>query len=387
MRYSKRKFGLFITPAYRSSAGIEKYGRALLKAIYRSELADRVVLLGARDSPPPGWVESLGCGRPTVARSNLPRRLLQYTWALLGKPTADAMAGEDLAFAHNLFERWIPTKNSPSIMTVHDLYVEKFPQRLTVHQKLVLERPLRSVAMRRANLLIADSHNTERDLIEIARVPPERITVIHLGVDHSVFRRVDDADRARQVLNRYGVGGPFILYLGSLYSRKIGKLLEAYKILCSRWESPPKLVLIGGREMLGVGYKSLSERLAMLNLGGNVIRLGVVPEEALPVFMSAALVFVYVSLYEGFGLGVLEAMACGAPVVVSSTSSLPEVVGDAGLLVDPMNEQEIASAMQRLLDDSSLRDELRRRSMARAALFPWEQTTQQTLDVYRRMLG
>jgi glycosyltransferase involved in cell wall biosynthesis len=94
-----------------------------------------------------------------------------------------------------------------------------------------------------------------------------------------------------------------------------------------------------------------------------------------------------VSLYEGFGLGVLEAMACGAPVVVSSTSSLPEVVGDAGLLVDPTNEQEIASAMQRLLDDSSLREELRRRSMARAALFSWERTTQQTLDVYRRMLG
>jgi glycosyltransferase involved in cell wall biosynthesis len=124
----------------------------------------------------------------------------------------------------------------------------------------------------------------------------------------------------------------------------------------------------------------------MLHLEQNVLQVGFVADENLPVFMSAAEVYVFASLYEGFGIGPLEAMACGAPVIVSSTSSLPEVVGDAGLQVDPTNQEEIASAMQWVVENRSLREEMRRRSIARAALFSWERTTQQTLDFYRSML-
>jgi glycosyltransferase involved in cell wall biosynthesis len=185
---------------------------------------------------------------------------------------------------------------------------------------------------------------------------------------------------------QHGITGRFILYVGSLYSRKIGKLLEAYKLLCARSESAPKLVLIGGRESHRLGEKEVGARLAAMHLLHRVLQLGELPQERLPVFMNAAEVFIYASVNEGFGLTPLEAMACGAPVIVSNTSALPEVAGDAALLVDPGNEQEIASAMQRVLDDSALREELRRRSIARARQFSWEKTMQETLDLYRKML-
>jgi glycosyltransferase involved in cell wall biosynthesis len=383
---SKRKFGFYITPAYQSSAGIEKYARTLVRGIYQSELADRVVMLCARDSPHQGWVDRLVGGKPIEARSNLPRLLLRYAWAYFGKPTADALAREHLAFAHSPHAIRIPTENSPLIITVHDLIPEKFPHWLGARDKLLLYRQLQLKAIRHADRLIAVSYSTKRDLIEITRVPEERITVIHQGVDHRVFRPVEDVDRVRQTLNMYGINGAFVLYVGSLYSRKMGKLLEAYKILCSRTKSPPKLVVVGGRQSLNPRYKNLSELLAALNLQQNVLHVGFVPDENLPVLMSAAEVYVFVSLYEGFGIGPLEAMACGTPVIVSSTSSLPEVVGDAGLLVDPTNQEEIASAIERLLESNSLREELRRRSVAQAALFSWERTAQQTLDIYRTML-
>ena len=198
---------------------------------------------------------------------------------------------------------------------------------------------------------------------------------------------MDDQNRIRRVLSEYGIAGEFILYVGSLYSPKIGKLLEAYKLLCSKSKSAPKLVLIGGRESHGWREKDVAARLAALDLEQKVLLPGELPQDRLPFFMNAAKVFVYVSVYEGFGLTPLEAMACGTPVIASNAAALREIVGDAGLLVSPADVPGIASAVERLLHDSSLRAELRRRSMARAALFSWDRTTQQTLDLYRRMLG
>jgi glycosyltransferase involved in cell wall biosynthesis len=140
---------------------------------------------------------------------------------------------------------------------------------------------------------------------------------------------------------------------------------------------------VGGRQSTSAGVKPLPQRIAELGLRDRVILTGVVPPEDVPTLMSAARVFAYVSYYEGFGLSPLEAMACGTPVVTSNTSSLPEVVGDAGILADPNDESAIAAGILALLDDSALRERLREQSVARARQFSWRRTVQGTFDLYR----
>lgn len=180
----------------------------------------------------------------------------------------------------------------------------------------------------------------------------------------------------------------FVRYVGSLYSRKLGRLLEAFVPVARHFEPHVCiLVIVGGRASMAAGEVTLAERVARLGLEKSVLRTGPLSAEEIPPLISMASVFAYVSFFEGFGLMPLEAIACGAPVIALNTPSLPEVVGDAGVLVDPLDTETITRAIIRVLEDSAYEALLRVRSIARASEFSWERTARETFTLYSSQMA
>jgi glycosyltransferase involved in cell wall biosynthesis len=227
------------------------------------------------------------------------------------------------------------------------------------------------------------SVHSKRDISKYLNIPMEKITVIHLAAGEH-FRPLAEPV-IRSALDRAGLSQPYILYVGSIEPRKnLMRLLEAYAQL-RHWSTRWDLVVVGGRNI----WKSspVGETTEKQNLEPFVHFTGYIPDSDLPGIYNGADLFVFPSLYEGFGLPVLEAMACGTPVITSNTSSLPEVAGDAALLVDPYNVEEIAAAMRHVLEDSALANDLRERGLKHAKKFSWEKTARQTISVYEKVLG
>ena len=214
-------------------------------------------------------------------------------------------------------------------------------------------------------------------------IPEEKIQVIYNGVA-AHFSQIEDKGAIEQVLKKYGIDGNYILFVGKLEARKnLAGLIEAFRLFKKESKLEHKMVLVGS---LGWKAEEILEKLDEYGLQEDVVRLGYVCDEDLPFLMNGADVFLYPSLYEGFGIPALEAMACGTPVVASNTTSLPEVVGDTGLLVDPTSPGEIAEALTRILVDSALRKTLIVKGIERAASFTWRHAAEQTLRLYQEML-
>jgi glycosyltransferase involved in cell wall biosynthesis len=268
-----------------------------------------------------------------------------------------------------------------AVVTFHDLGFYRVPEAFRPWQRRYLQSAARAAA-RRADRVIAVSESTRRDLVEVLGVSEGAIDVVPNGVDER-FR--PEADRA--MLERFRserrLPERFILYLGTLEPRKnLPNLLRAYAIARSRGVTAP-LVIAGGP---GWGDLSLARLIDELDLRSAVRPVGYVPAEEQPRWYAAATLFAYPSRYEGFGLPALEAMACGTPVVASDRSSLPEVVGDAGLLVDPDAPELLAAALADVLHDDELAGELARRGVARASNFRWDVAARETVETYRRAL-
>jgi len=261
------------------------------------------------------------------------------------------------------------------VITVHDLTFLYYPQFLTAESARYYGQIDRAV--RQADHILADSHATRRDLMERLGVPPEKVTVVHLAADPRC-RPLAPA-RVRAVADRYGLPEPFLLFVGTLEPRKnVPTLLEAiHRLRRAGLEVP--LVLVGRRGWL---YDEVFARLQALGLEGQVRFLEGVTDEELVGLYNAARCLVLPSFYEGFGLPALEAMACGTPVIVSDRASLPEVVGEAGLLVDPTSPEALAEAIGRVWEDEALRQRMRRQGLAQAARFSWERVVRETLAVY-----
>ena len=300
-------------------------------------------------------------------------------------------------------DRWLPDcdlfhatehllprlKGARTVLTVHDLIYRLFPEYHLPLNKwfLNLFMPL---FVRRADAIIAVSQCTKDDLIRHYAVPLEKITVIYEGVD-ARFQPITDPDTLARVRNRYGLPERFILYVGTIEPRKnLTTLLEAYAALTSRVSnlqypiSNIHLVIAGRKGWL---YEGFFRRLRELGLEREVVFPGFVPDEDLPALYSAAELFVFPSLYEGFGLPPLEAMACGTPVITSNSSSLPEVVGEVGIMVEPRDVRALAEAMELVLTDEGKRREMREKGLRQAARFSWKRTAQETLEVYRSVVG
>lgn len=262
------------------------------------------------------------------------------------------------------------------VVTVHDLGFLRcpawFPQDRAWYYRLLAKRIAHT-----ATRVIADSQATRDDLISLTRVPEDRIDVIPLGV--STLFRPQDAAAQTAARTRYGLPEQYFLYVGTQEPRKnLPRLIAAYARMASATACD---LVVAGRE----GWKVEAIRTAVADAGcaDRIHFPGYVAQEALPAVLSAARAFVWPSLFEGFGLPPLEAMACGCPVLTSNTSSLPEVVGDAALLVDPEDTDAIAGALQQLAQDDACCSALRTRGLARAASFTWARTAQATFETYQ----
>lgn len=274
---------------------------------------------------------------------------------------------------------WSPC---PFVVTIYDLSFYRYPEAFRPWNRLYLSIFTR-LSTRRARRVIAISESTRRDVVTILGVPPDRVDVAYCGVDESL--RPLPAAEVASFRSRRALPDRFILFLGTLEPRKnIRTLIRAYGQWHKLESGIPKLVIAGGK---GWYYDQVFAEVEDLGLAGQVIFPGYVMQQELPWWYNAAECLVYPSRFEGFGLPVLEAMACGTPVVTTNVSALPEVAGDAALLVAPDDEPQLVEAMRRVLNDESLRQEMASKGLAQAANFTWARTACQTVTAYDRALG
>jgi glycosyltransferase involved in cell wall biosynthesis len=264
-----------------------------------------------------------------------------------------------------------------SVVTVHDTYPFLFPTSSTVLENLIARIWL-PIALSHIDIIITGSINSKRDIIRYLRQPEEKIRVVPCGVS-SRFSQLAKQNM-EDVLERYVLKPGFILTVSSFNPRRnIKRLLEAYRQLATKDSFPPLIIIGKARrgEIAEVKLNSASDRVRWL---------GYVPDEDLPALYNGAGMFIFPSLYEGFGLPPLEAFACGAPVACSQVPSLKELVGNAAILFDPFETTAIAASISRLLEDADLRKQLVDRGLRRAGEFTWLRTAEMTVDAYRAVL-
>jgi glycosyltransferase involved in cell wall biosynthesis len=318
------------------------------------------------------------------ALARLGENVEQVWWEQVGIVLAGTREKVDLLhcpyWSNPLWSPW------PTVVTVHDVIQFVLPEYAwrkisRVYFGLV------AAGARRADAVITVSECSKRDIEKVLGLAPERIHVIGNAVDSSFFP-VRDAWLLASVRERYGIGPRFILYFGGFDMRKnVPRIIEAYGRLPERLRREYQLVIAGRYSRLGHPlFPDPREKVRELGLDGSVVFTGQIREQDKAPLYSAAAVFAFPSLYEGFGMPVLEAMACGTPVVTSNLSALPEVAGDAGVLVDPYEPAAISTAMEELLEDQSRREELSRRGLERARRYTWHQVAEQTVRVYKQIV-
>jgi glycosyltransferase involved in cell wall biosynthesis len=272
-----------------------------------------------------------------------------------------------------------------SVVTVHDLGHRYYPEAHTSRQRLYLEWSTR-YHVRTAAHLLTDSQATRDDLVRLYGADPARVTVAHLGVDPTL-EPVCEAGRLAHVQRKYGITGPYLLYVGTLQPRKnLLRLIEAFARIAggpggsnAQCEVPPLQLVLAGKK--GWLSKDILAHPVELGIEGHVVYPGFIENADLAALYSGARLFVMPSLHEGFCMPVLEAMACGAPVVCSNASSLPEVAGDAALLFDPLDVEAMAAAIERALGSEELRRKMARRGSERVKAFTWARCARQVLTV------
>jgi alpha-1,3-rhamnosyl/mannosyltransferase len=356
------------TPLLVRSAGVKNYLYYWIEHMRRAAGSDRIdTLPGMSTLGPLQHETSLAGGFQTIRGLGV-LSLANYT----PLPVLDALLGRADAFHASVLVRRPPAR-SKLTATVYDLTCYLVPE-LHSRGNLLAERNYAEI-LKRADGLIAISESTRNDAVRVLGLARERITVIHPGIAPAFYECTQSA--AAEVRERYKLERSFVLFVGTVEPRKnLDVLLDAYNALPEDVRAEFELVVAGP-----IGWKSEStvERLRAVRY------LGYVPEKDMALLTAAAAVFAYPSLYEGFGLPVAQAMAAGVAVVTSNVSSLPEVAGDAALLVDPRSASELRGALFRLLTTPELRIQLGNAGKARAEEFRWEKCAAKSLDFFRRI--
>jgi alpha-1,3-rhamnosyl/mannosyltransferase len=345
--------------------GVASYTRELIRALVAPDVEHEIVLfdLDGHDIV----TETL-----TKAFGELPERV----WiASAAKPELEAL---DLFHAPGFA---VPDMGAPNlIFTLHDLTILSHPECHTLANKV---RTLASVAdaLARGATILSDSEATRREALRLLSLPAEKVEVLP-PILNPCFRAGGDASADTEVARKQGIDGPYVLAVGSLEPRKnIERLLDAWTALPDRLRSTHQLVVVAAD---GWRQRNIVRRLDGLAHTGSVVRVGRLNDDELAALYRRARALVFPSLAEGFGLPVAEAMACGAPVVTSNSSSLPEVAGDAAILVDPEDVDEITAAMARVLEDEDLRRGLRDRGYEQSLCFSRDAVLPRLLEIYRR---
>jgi glycosyltransferase involved in cell wall biosynthesis len=375
-----------VSAAVHRRAGLGRYAESLIRGLVARSFGDRdgpgaepaYGLFYNRErgiDPLPG-LEHLPAS--TVALGYKPWRMLVWM-GQLARVGFDRLLPRASLF-HATEHLLLPLRSAPTVITVHDLIFRHLPEHHKRLNRWYLNLTL-PLYCRRATHVIAISESTRSDLVAAYGLPPERITVIHEAANPRF--RPQPPDRVAEVRREYGLPERYLLFVGTIEPRKnLTRLLHAFEPFHAEGLTDA-LVVVGKRGWL---YGDFFAELERSPVREAVILPGFVPDEHLPAVYAGAQALVFPSLYEGFGLPALEAMACGTPVACSDTSSLPEVSGDAALYFDPVSERAIVETLRRLLSDAELRDELARRGLERATHFSWDRVATETEAVYQAVM-
>jgi glycosyltransferase involved in cell wall biosynthesis len=356
--------------------GIGTYIRNLLRHLARLDATTEFVVLCREQDC--AFVTELGENFRAVTEPSRPYSLREQ----FAIPLELRRAGANLFHApHYVLPPMTPCR---SVVTIHDCIHLRFPQYLPSRLGYAYARSSLWVAAHRSARVLTVSEASKRDILEYFRVPESKVTVIYNAIDER-FHEEPPADEVMRVQERYQLTDPFILYAGNIKPHKnLERLIEAFHMVRRGELEHIKLLIIGDEISK---YATLRRAVHRYKLHKHVRFFGFVPDATLAILYRLARVFVFPSLYEGFGLPPLEAMASGTPVITSNLSSLPEVVGDAAMLIDPYQPDAIAGAMRRVLQDERLRDDMRERGLARVREFSWGRSVKRVREIYDEVLA
>ncbi|MCP4536814.1 MAG: glycosyltransferase family 4 protein [Chloroflexi bacterium] len=362
---------------YKRMLGLSRYTASLCQALKETDI---VYSLETPTYPLP-----VRAGHRFLAPFNFDARTFFTTYPLAAPLRKNAL--KHLTVQQMATLLWLKPQLHPTVVTVHDIvpYLMRHnrDQSTFLHPLEALFDRIAMTALRKADILVAISQFTKKTLIEALSCQEDKIRVVLYGVDHNTFKPAPVSEEFRA---HYGMTdeGHYILYVGSENPRKnLPRLLRAFAMLKAKVPDV-KLIKVGTPQYLAQ-FQQLQQLVCELSLEDSVVFHNHPPEQDLVTFYNAADVFVFPSLYEGFGMPPLEALACGTPVVCSNAASLPEVVGDAAITVDPYDVEAWTEAMHRVLTNASVKEELREKGLKWAKQFTWERTARETIAVYREM--
>jgi glycosyltransferase involved in cell wall biosynthesis len=366
-----------VSAAVHRRAGLGRYAESLARALVAAD-PSRYALFFNRERLAEPLSGLASVPQRTVSLGYKPWRMMVWI-GQLGRIGFDRLLPGAQLF-HATEHLLMPLRDVPSVLTVHDLIFRHLPDHHKRLNRWYLNATM-PLFCRRASHIIAVSEYTRRDLIEGYGLSPASITVVHEAADAKF--RPQPAEAVEAVRIRYGLPERYLLFVGTIEPRKnLSRLVDAFDIL--RSEGLTDGLVIAGR--LGWLYQGLLEHLKGSPARSRVLLTGYVPGGDLPALYAGAQALVLPSLYEGFGLPVLEAMACGTPVACSETSSMPEVAGGAALLFEPTRTEGIVDAVREILSDRALQADLRRQGLVRAREFSWERAAEETAAVYSSVL-
>lgn len=351
--------------------GIPTYSRNLIKNLLEIDKENEYILFYNSFKEKHSFPD-LSHPNLEIKRISFPKKILNYLWIKFNIPKIENIVGKiNIFHSHHCF---LPAKkNCKPILTVHDVGYLRHPE--YYENKKINEYDYKFLlqnSIKRADFIICDSYFTKNELLNIFNIKEEKVQVIYLGVDKKEPHKVEKND------NNY------LLYIVGTYQprKNVNKLIDAFKILCSKFDFDYKLII-----QVGAGNipEEIIRKVKEYNLEEKIKLVGRLSESELISLISGAKIFIYPSLYEGFGLPVLEAMSQGVPVIASNIASIPEVVGDAGILVNPESIDEIENAIYNLIINDELRKELSLRGIKRAEMFSWRKTAEETLKVYKNV--
>ena len=270
----------------------------------------------------------------------------------------------------------------PLVITYHDMASWLFPEKFELFHRMAYQLLVPALT-RRADRLIAVSESTKRDIVKLFKIAEDKITVVTEGAN-AFFKPVTDSALLKKIKEKYSLPEKYFLYVGMFEPRKnIPSIIEAFRRLKDKCILEHKLVLVGKK---GWMYKEIFNTVKSLKLASDVIFTGYISDYELPLVYSGAEIFIFPSAYEGFGLPILEAMSCGLPVITSNISSMPEVSKGAALLVNPGVLEEIADAMEKIINDKPLKEAMIKKGLEEAKKYSWEKAAKETLEVYKAVL-
>lgn len=377
---------LDIGPAVHQQAGLSRYTRRLAEALLalEPERGNLAFFYNAHSGhrPPPTLQRAptvtLPLGQYAWRLSVLAGQLLHLRYRAIARALSNTFPASPAGYpvVYHATEHLLPRLATPTVLTVHDLIFEQYPQHHTAANRLFLQVGM-PLFVRQATAIIAVSQATRQDIIRHYNTDPAKVHVVYEGIDPDFRPAAPDA--IARVTAAYSPDRPYLLMVGTLEPRKNHATAMAALAQLRAAGFPHRLLIVGGH---GWRFAPIAARVAQMGLEDRVTFTGYIPDADLPPLYSGAACLLLPSLYEGFGFPVLEAFACGAPVVCSNTSSLPEVAGDAALLVAPTDTEALVAAIRRVLEEPGLAAQMRAAGLRQAAAFRWDTCARRTLEIY-----